>query len=86
MDGYRNSIFGSGLGHEEAVLLNTEYALLRSSHTFKSKGCPASSAWRRERRYHPNETWPWSPADPSAHSPVLELEPCACNFSFSLMC
>jgi hypothetical protein len=86
MDGYRNSIYGSGLGHKDTILLNTEYALLRSSHNFKLTGCPVSSALRRERHYHPNKTWVPAPGDPSAHAPFLELEPCRCDRSFSAMC
>jgi hypothetical protein len=86
MDGFRDTIYGSGLGHKGVVLLNTEYALLRSSHTFKLEGCPVSSALRRERTYHPNETWAPSPEDPSERSPFLELEPCKCDLSFSAMC
>jgi hypothetical protein len=86
MDGLRDTKFGSGLGHNGTVLLNTEYAVLRSSHTFKVAGCPVSSALRRERQYHPNRTWVPAPEDESAYSPFLELEPCRCDLSFSAMC
>lgn len=86
MDGFRDTIYGSGLGHEGTILLNTEYALLSSSHTFKLAGCPVSSSLRRERKYHPNQTWAPSVGDPSQRSPFLELEPCKCDLSFSAMC
>jgi hypothetical protein len=86
MDGYRDTIYGSGLGHNGTVLLNTEYVVLDSSHSFKYAGCPVSSAMRREKKYHPNQTWTSSPEESSARSPFLELEPCQCDLSFSAIC
>jgi hypothetical protein len=86
MDGLRDTKFGSGLGHNGTVLLNTEYAVLRSSHIFKIAGCPVSTALRREKVYHPSATWVPSPEYESKRSPFLELEPCPCHLSFSALC
>jgi hypothetical protein len=87
MDGLRDTKFGSGGWHKGKVMLNTEYAVLRSSHKFKLQGCPVSSALRREERYHPNRTWPASVGETDPSVPLeLQLQPCRCDLTFSAVC
>lgn len=42
--------------------LQTEYVLLPHSHDFKPGGCPVSTSWRTEPRWHPSHTWAGTPA------------------------
>lgn len=87
MDGLRDTKFGSGYWHKGKVMLNTEYAVLRTSHYFKLQGCPVSSVLRRERRYHPNQTWAAKPGEPALNETLeLDLLPCPCDPSFSVLC